>query len=189
MKTSAASLKKGQFVLLNGSMWQVLKTDFNYRGRGSASVKTRIRNVESGAVLEHTTKSDYVFDTPEVDVVQMQFLYKDGQFVHFMELHTFEQHQVAVGIVGDVVNYLKEGDLLYVLLYEGKPLTIRPPQSVRLKIIEADDAVKGDTATAPKKTAVVETGVSVKVPLFIKKGDTIVINPETGEYIERIAGS
>jgi elongation factor P len=83
------------------------------------------------------------------------------------------------------VNFLKEGDSVYIVMHDGKPISMRPPQSVKLKVIEADDAVKGDTATAPKKTVTVETGVTVKVPLFIKKDEIIVINPETGEYVER----
>lgn len=185
MKIAAGSLKKGGYIVHNGEIWHVLKTDFNYRGRGSATVRARIRNVITGAVLENTTKSDFPYEAADVEPVQVQFLYKDGATVYFMDQRTYEQHELPLKAVGEVANFLKEGDNVFIVMYNGKPISMRTPQTVRLKVIEADDAVKGDTATAPKKVVTVETGVSIKVPLFIKKGDIILINPDTGQYMER----
>lgn len=185
MQTSAGNLKKGDFVIVNSEIWQVLKTDFNYRGRGSATVKAKIKNIRTGTVIENTTKSDLQYEVPDIESVQMQFLYKDGSHAYFMDPRTFEQHVIDLSIIGDTARFLKEEDMLTVLLHTDSPLTIRPPQSVRLQVIEAQEAARGDTTTSPKKTVILETGVSVKVPLFIKKGDIIVINPETGEYVER----
>lgn len=103
-----------------------------------------------------------------------------------MDERSYEQYQLNLNSAGHLVNYLKEGDKLYVLMHEGKPLTLRPPQNVKLKVIKAEEAVKGDTVSGAKKIVTVETGVSVAAPLFIKVGDTIVINPETGEYVGRL---
>jgi elongation factor P len=185
MKIEAGSLKKGMYVVHNGEIWQVLKTDFSHYGRGSASVRVRMKNVLTGAVLENASKSVFSYEQADVEPVLVQYLYKDGTNVIFMDQRTYEQHELSQKAVGDIVNFLKEGDSVYIVMHDGKPISMRPPQSVKLKVIEADDAVKGDTATAPKKTVTVETGVTVKVPLFIKKDEIIVINPETGEYVER----
>lgn len=122
----------------------------------------------------------------DVDTIKMQYLYRDPNYVYLMDNQTFEQHQVDIKLIGTIAEYLKEGDTILVLMYEGKALSIRPPQSVSLKVTEAEHAVKGDTATAAKKTVLLETGTKASVPLFIKSGDVIVINPETGEYVERI---
>ncbi len=185
MKITASGLKKGQYIMLNSEIWQVVKTDFNYRGRGSANVKARIKNILTGATIEHTTKSEAQFDVPDIEQLQVQFLYKDGSQFVFMDGRTYEQYHLSTQTTGTVGDYLKEGESVYILLYNDAPISMRPPQTVKLKVIAADDAVKGDTATAPKKTATVETGVAVKVPLFIKKGDSVVIDTTTGLYVSR----
>lgn len=170
----------------DGEMWQVQKAEFYSPGKGSALMKTRLKAVKSAKAVDFTYKSNETVETVDVDTIELQYLYKDPQFLHFMNERSFEQYQLPVEAAGPVVDYLKEGDKLFVLLYQGEAISLRPPQSVRLKVIKAEEAVKGNTVTGAKKSVVVETGATMLAPLFIKVGDTIAINPETGEYVERV---
>lgn len=187
MKKEASALKKGDYILHNGEIWQVQKTEFNYQGRGSANVSARIRNVLKGTTIENGTKSNFEYEIPDIEQVQGQYLYKDATKLYFMNPVTYEQLEIESKKTDNLADFLKEGDLIYILMYNDEPFSVRPPQSVRLVVTQADDAVKGDTATNAKKDVTLETGITVKVPLFIKKGDTIVVNPETGEYVERVS--
>jgi len=187
MRFDAGNLKKGDFIRLNDAIFQIQKTEHNFRGRGSASLRTKLRNVKTGNMLDANFRTADTVDTIDVDVVRVQYLYKDSENLFFMDERTFEQHHISTAIIGTTANYLKEGDIIFALMYQGETLSIRPPQSVRLRVVEAEDAIKGDTATTAKKIVTVETGVEVAVPLFIKTGDTIVVNPENGEYVERVA--
>lgn len=187
MKKEASSLKKGDYILYNGEIWHVQKTEFNYRGRGSANVSAKIRNVLTGTTIENGTKSSFEYEIPDIEQIQGQYLYKDSAKLYFMNPQTYEQIDIDLKKTGSISDYMKEGDLTYILIYNGKPMTVRPPQSVRLLVTLADNAAKGDTATSAKKDVTLETGITIKVPLFIKKGDTIVVNSETGEYVERAA--
>lgn len=186
MKTNAGNLKKGEFVLHNGEIWQVQKAEFYSPGKGSALMKTRLKNIKSDKTIDFTYKSSEDVETLDVETVELQYLYKDENNIYFMNERTFEQYELPKKQGGNIANFLKEGDKLFVLLYNGKPIALRPPQSVYLKVTKAQEAAKGDTVTNAKKEVAVETGVKVLVPLFIKTGDTIVINPENGEYIERV---
>jgi elongation factor P len=186
MKTDAGNLKKGQFISYKGEIWQVQKAEFYSPGKGSALMRTTLKNISSSKTLTFTFKSNENIDTLDVDIVELQYLYKDADFLYFMNERTYEQYQLDLNLAGNVANYLKQGDKLYILMHEAKPLSLRPPQTVRLEVIKAEEAVKGDTVTGAKKIVTVETGASTSVPLFIKIGDIIVINPETGEYIERV---
>lgn len=188
MRIEAGNLKKGQFILHNNEIWQVQKTEFYSPGKGSALMKTVIKNINTGKTLAYTFKSNEDVETVDVEAVELQYLYKDTNFLYFMNEKNFEQYQLSISSAGEIANFLKEGDKIYVLLYDNKPIGIRPPQSVRLKVIQSEEAVKGDTVSGAKKVVTVETGAKVSVPLFIKTGDLIVINPETGEYVERIGG-
>ncbi len=186
MKTNAGNLKKGQFISHAGESWQVHKAEFYSPGKGSALMRASLKNISSGKTLAYNFKSNEGVETLDIDVVELQYLYKDANFLYFMNQRTYEQHQLPLAPAGKVVNYLKDGDKLYVLMHEGKPLSLRPPQNVKLKVIKAEESAKGDTVTGAKKIVTVETGASVAVPLFIKVDDTIAINPETGEYVERV---
>lgn len=186
MKTNAGNLKKGDFVYYQGEIWQVQKADFYSPGKGSALMKSRIKNLVSGKNIEYTYKSSEQVETLEVESIEMQYLYKDSENLHFMDERTYNQYTVPLNMVGSVADFFKEGDKMYVFLHDEKPLTIRAPLSVRLKIVEAEDAAKGDTVTGAKKPVKVETGAIVMVPIFIKIGETITVNPETGEYTGRV---
>ncbi len=186
MKVKAGNLKKGEFVLYQGQIWQVQKADFYSPGKGSALMKTRIKNLVTGKNIEYTYKSNEDVETLEVNSVEMQYLYKDGENLYFMDERSYNQYQVPLSVAGTIANYLKEGEKLFVFLHDEKPLTLRPPASVRLKIVETEDAVKGDTVSGAKKLAKLETGATVMVPLFVKEGETVIVNPETEQYVERV---
>jgi elongation factor P len=186
MKTYAGNLKKGEFVMHQGDIWQVQKAEFYSPGKGSALMRARIKNVTSGKNLEYTYKSQESVEVIEVNSIEMQYLYKDNESAYFMDERTYNQYTVPLAVVGETINFLKEGDKLYVYINNEKPLSIRPPMSVRLKVVETEEAVKGDTVSGAKKPAKLETGVTINVPLFVKQGDLITVNPETGEYGERV---
>ena len=169
MKTNAGNLKKGEFIYYQNEIWHVQRADFYSPGKGSALMKTRIKNLMSGKNIEYAYKSNEQVDVLEVDCFEMQYLYKDAENLFFMNEQTYNQYTLAISIVGEAAKFMKEGNKYYVYLYEDKPLTI-----------------KGDTVSGAKKLAKVETGVTVMVPLFVKVGDLITINPETGEYGERV---
>lgn len=186
MKTNAGNLKKGEFVFYQGEIWQVQKADFYSPGKGSALMKTRIKNLVSGKNIEYTYKSSEQVEILEVESIEMQYLYKDSDNLYFMDERSYNQYSVPLNTVGHVSDFFKEGDKMYVYIHEDKPLTIRPPLSVKVKVIEAEEAVKGDTVTGARKAVKVETGATVLVPIFIKVGETITVNPETAEYTGRV---
>lgn len=183
--THAGNLKKGMFILHNGDIWLVTKAEFYSPGKGSALMRSVLKNLKNAKTLQFTFKSQEIVEEVVVDAIEYQYLYKDHEFLYFMNERTYEQITVPIIMVGTLANFLKEGEKMFVLVYEGKALSVRPPQSVRLIVTEAEDAVKGDTVTNARKEVKVETGATVLAPLFIKKGDTIVVDPETGTYMER----
>ncbi len=184
-KVNAGALKKGVFIKKEGKIFLVSETEFNYRGRGSALIKAKFKSLEDGKYKSFTFKSDEILETIDVEVKKVQYLYKEKDKLVFMDPFTFEQYEFPLKSAEELTPYLKEGEEYYAYFYEGKILNIKPPKTVKLKVVKAEEAIKGDRVSGAKKPVVVETGVKVMVPLFIKKGDIIVVNPETGEYIER----
>lgn len=185
MKVSAGNLKKGEFVNYQGEIWQIQKAEFYSPGKGSALMKTRIKNVVNGKNVDYTFKSNEIVETLEVESIEMQYLYKDAEYAYFMNERTYNQYQLPLAVVGDMINFMKDGTRYYIFLHNDQPLNIRPSLSERLQVVETEDAVKGDTVSGAKKTAVLETGATVMVPLFVKKGEVIIVNPETGQYVGR----
>lgn len=185
MQINAGNLKKGDFISYQNEIWQIQKADFYSPGKGSALMKLKVKNILSGKTIDLTFKSNENVEVIEVNSVEMQFLYKDNENLYFMDEKTFNQYSVPIKHVGNVSNFLKEGIKVYVYLHDDQALTIRPPMSVRLKVIKTEMAVKGDTVSGAKKPAQLETGITIMVPLFIKEGETVIVNPETGEYMER----
>lgn len=186
MNTNAGNLKKGDFIRYQEDIWQVQKADFYSPGKGSALMKTKIKNLVTSKNIDYTFKSQENVETLEVESIEMQYLYKDIEKLYFMNERTFHQYEIPISVVGEVSQFLKEGERLFIYLHDDKPLNIRPPMSVKLKVLETENAVKGDTVTGAKKPAKLETGVIVQVPLFVKVGETIIINPETKEYVGRV---
>lgn len=185
MKVNAGNIKKGDFVLYRDKVWQISKTDFSFHGRGLAVVRLKFKNTGDKATIDQTFKSTEQLEKADVSNKPMQYLYQDGKNLFFMDEASFSQLSLPQDSVGKLANFLKSGERYQVVVYDEKPLTIRMPTLVKLKVTETEAAAKGDTVSGAKKPAKVETGVTITVPLFIKAGDTIIVNPETGAYVER----
>lgn len=179
-------LRGGVTFELDGDLFKVIEYSHHKPGRGKASIRTKVRNLRSGVVLEKTfISSDKVQDI-RLDFREVQFLYNDDELYHFMDTETYEQPVLNAASLGEVVQYLKEGLVVKLTSYEGEPLDIELPTAVDLEVIEAEMAVKGDTATGANKSVTVETGIKVQVPLFINKGDVIRVDTRTGVYVTRV---
>lgn len=185
MKTNAGNLKKGDWLSYQGGICQLQKAEFYSPGKGAALMKVRLKNVMTGKNIDYAFKSGEGVETLDVSSIELQYLYKDTELMYFMDERSYNQYTLPIGIVGDMVNFFKEGNKYFVFIYNDKALTVRPPLSVHLKVMSTEDAAKGDTVTGARKNAILETGVTVQVPLFVKQGEIIVVNPETGQYVER----
>ncbi len=185
MKTFAGNLKKGEFIMYQGDIWQIQKTEFYSPGKGAALMRTKFKNVKSGKNMDYTFKSVENVETVDVNSNEMQYLYKDNENAYFMDERSFNQYQLPLAVIGDVIEFFKEGSKMFVYIMGDQPLNIRPPLSVTLKVISTEDAVKGDTVSGAKKEAELETGAKIMVPLFIKPGEMITVNPDTREYTGR----
>lgn len=179
-------LRGGVTFELDGDLFKVIEYSHHKPGRGKASIRTKVRNLRSGAVLEKTfISSDKVQDI-RLDYREVQFLYNDDELYHFMDTETYEQPVLNAASLGEAVQYLKEGLVVKLTSFEGEPLDIELPTAVDLEVIQAEMAVKGDTATGANKSVTVETGIKVQVPLFINKGDVIRVDTRTGVYVTRV---
>jgi elongation factor P len=155
-------------------------------GRGNATIRVKTFNLRTGTNLEMTfTSGDRVQDV-RLDFHNVQYLYNDGQFYHFMDLETYEQPAISIEMIGDASDYLKEGMEVKLTFYEGEPIDIELPLTVDLEVVEAELAVRGDTATGVTKKVVTETGLQVQVPNFVEVGDIIRVNTNDGSYITRV---
>ena len=179
-------LRKGVTFEYDGSLYKVLDYHHHKPGRGNATIKVRILNMRSGSIVEQTfTSGDRVQDV-RLDFHNVQFLYSDGQFYHFMDLETYEQPALSGEVLGDSVNYLKEGLEVKLTFYDGEALDIELPTTVDFEVVEAEMAVRGDTATGVTKKVTTDTGLQVQVPNFVAVGDTIRVNTSTGTYVTRV---
>jgi len=185
MAMKASNISKGMVILFKGEPHKVLEKAFFNLGRGMGHTQAKLRNVKNANVLRYTFKSEEPVEEVDIFVKKLQFLYHDENGANFMDPGTFEQTEIPLGMVSEFIHFLKEGDQYQVSFYEDKPIGIIPPQKVILKVVEAEDAVKGDTVTAAQKMVQLETGHSIKVPLFVKEGDSLIINTQTGEYVSR----
>lgn len=183
---STSDIRRDTFIMFNGAICAV--TDFQHvnPGKGSAFVRTKLKNVQTGKTLEHTFKVGENVDVVDLERTAMQYLYKDANNYYFMDNGTYEQIGLSADLVGDKGQYLKEGQEVSVSMHEGSPLTVELPKKLTFKVTESMPGVKGDTASGRvTKEATLETGMKVAVPLFVKEGDMVVVNTETGEYVER----
>lgn len=172
--------------MLDGDPYAIVENEFVKPGKGQAFNRVRIRNLKNGRVVEKTFKSGESVEAADVVDVDMQYLYNDGEFWHFMDPQTFEQIGAGETAVADAAKYLKEQDIVSVTLWNGEPLSVTPPNHVELRVSQCDPGVRGDTATGATKPATVETGATVKVPLFVEEGDVLKIDTRTGDYISRV---
>lgn len=190
---NSTDLRAGTTFLSDGQPYIVLKYNFIKMGRGSATVKVRARNLISGAVTDKSFTSNNVVENIQTIKRRLQYLYKDGGNVYFMDQRTYDQISIPLRVLGDQVAFLKEGGEADVLFWpfdsaqgkEDQALSVELPPKMTLTVTEADPGVKGNSASNIYKSAVLENGLAVKVPLFINKGEKVVVDTRTGEYIER----
>lgn len=182
---STNEFKGGLKVMMDGDPWSILENEFVKPGKGQAFNRVRVRNLRTGRVIERTFKSGDTLEGADVVDMEMQYLYNDGEFWHFMAPDTFEQHAADNNAVGDAGKWLKEQDICTVTLWNGIPLSVSPPNFVALRVADTDPGLRGDTSGGGSKTATLETGAVVRVPLFIEIGDVLKIDTRKGEYVAR----
>lgn len=186
-KVSTADFAKGMFIIYRDLPHQIVDMQFVNPGKGGAFVRTRLKNIQTGQVFEFTYKSGETVEGYTVNTREMQYLYKEGDGYVFMDPESYEQVTLSADLLGNFTNYIQESNTYQVLLHDTTPLGMRFPKKVRLKVVEAEEAVAGNTVSGAKKSVVLETGVRIFVPLFIKTGDLVGVNPETNEYQERVS--
>ena len=186
MSVSTNDLKNGMTLDLDGTLFQVIEFQHVKPGKGGAFVRTKLRNVKSGAVIERTFNAGVKIGLAIVERTDMQYLYGDGADFVFMDLGTFEQVHVPAEVMGDAASYLTEGGEAQVTQHQGVPLSVDLPASMVLTITKTDPGVKGDTRTGAMKAATLETGLVVQVPLFVEEGERIKVDTRSGAYIERV---
>jgi elongation factor P len=182
----AGQIDKGIFLLLKGYPYLVAEREFVNPGKGSAFVRLKLKNLIDGSVLKETMKSQDNVEDITVEDKDCQFLYSDSENFHFMDIETYEQFEIPLSSMEEKGLYMKDGDTYKVVIWDDKPIDIKIPYKIVYEVTEAADAIKGDTVTGATKVVTIETGLKVKVPIFIKQGEKILINTETGEYVERV---
>jgi len=177
--------RSGLKILLDNDPYAIVENEFVKPGKGQAFNRVKIRNLKTGRVIERTFKSGESVDAADVVDMDMQYLYNDGDFWHFMVAETFEQYAASKTVVGEGAIWLKDGDVCIITLWNNVPLLVTPPAHVELKVVETDPGVRGDTATGGQKPAKLQTGAVVRVPLFINEGEMIRVDTRSGAYISR----
>ncbi|MEJ2686948.1 MAG: elongation factor P [Gammaproteobacteria bacterium] len=183
---STNEFKSGLKIMMDGDPCAIIENEFVKPGKGQAFNRVKIRNLKTGRVIDRTFKSGESVEGADVVDTEMQYLYADGEFWHFMTPDTFEQFAADATAVGEASKWLKEQDMCQVTLWNGAPLSVTPPNHVVLKVAETDPGVRGDTSSGGGKPATLETGAVVRVPLFIDVGELIKVDTRTGEYISRV---
>lgn len=182
---SAGEFKKGLTIEIDGQVWMVVDFQHVKPGKGAAFVRTKIKNVMTGNVLEKSFSPTEKFPRAMVERKEMQYLYSDGELYYFMDNETYDQLPLNKDKVEDALAYVTENMNVTIKFFKGEAFSVEPPNFVELTVTETEPGFKGDTATAGNKPAIVETGAKVMVPLFISQGDRIRIDTRTGEYMER----
>lgn len=182
---SAGEFRNGVTMEYEGEIYVILEFQHVKPGKGAAFVRTKIKNLKTGAVVEKTFRPTEKMPRAHIDRLDMQYLYSDGDLFHFMNVETFDQIAVNSTDVGDALKFVKENEMVKILSYEGQVFGIEPPLFVELEITETEPGFAGNTAQGATKPAIVETGASVQVPLFINQGEVIKIDTRTGEYLGR----
>ncbi len=183
---STNEFRGGLKVMLDGDPCSIIENEFVKPGKGQAFNRVKIRNLKNGRVLEKTFKSGESLEAADVMDIEMQYLYDDGEFFHFMVPDTFEQHAADKNAVGDTNLWLKSQEMYEVTLFNGTPLVVTPPNFVEMTVTETDPGLKGDTAQGGTKPATLESGAVVKVPLFLEIGEKVRVDTRSGEYMSRV---
>lgn len=182
---SSNQFKNGLKIILDNDPCSITENNMVKPGKGQAFNKVKAKNLRTGRMLERTFKSTESVEAADVDEVNVEYLYSDGEFWHFMEPTSFEQYAANEVAVGDAVKWIKGQETCVMMLWDSAPLSITPPNFVELAVTQTDPGLKGDTAQGATKPATLETGIEVKVPLFINTGDILKIDTRTGDYVSR----
>jgi elongation factor P len=183
---NTSEFRSGLKIMVDGDPCSIIENEFVKPGKGQAFSRVKIRNLKNGRVLDKTFKSGETMDAADVIDIEMQYLYNDGEFFHFMVPEDYEQHAADENAVGDCRLWLKAQDIYEVTLYNGTPIGVAPPNFVELEVTETDPGLKGDTAQGGTKPATLETGAIVKVPLFIEIGEVLRIDTRSSDYMSRV---
>lgn len=182
---STADFRNGLVIIHNGALMEIVEFQHVKPGKGGAFVRTKLRNVLTGRVLENTFRSGEKMENARLETQEYQYLYTDGDLYHFMDNRTFEQIPVGADVVGDSHLYMKENENVSLVFHEGKVIKLELPFTVELLITQSDPGVQGDRAQGGTKPATLETGCVVQVPLFVGEGEVVRVDTRTGAYIER----
>ena len=181
-----AELKQGRAVVVDGDPYLITWSQFGKAARQGGVMATKMKNLKTGAVIQKTFPGNDKLEQADVGYLKVQYLYASGDAYTFMDLNSYDQFDLSADIIGDASKYLVEGSECDAMVFENNPIGIRIPATAELKVVETIPGVKGDTATGGTKPATLESGLTVNVPLFINEGDTVKINTDTGDYMERI---
>lgn len=185
VSVNAGNIQKGMYLIYKGEPHLVTKADFMSPGKGAAIMRVKYKSVKSGAALDFTYKTNEQVEVADIEKKEMEFLYRDGSDLVFMNSKTFDQASVSISLVEDQVGYIIPNLKCWIMWYKGDAIGVGLPPNVTLKVIEAHDVVAGNTVNAPKKTVKLETGVEALVPIFIKTGEKVIIDTTSGEYLGR----
>ena len=183
---SAGDFKNGITLEIDGNVMQILEFQHVKPGKGAAFVRTKLKNIITGGVVEKTFRPTEKFPQARIDRVEMQYLYSDGDLFHFMNMESYEQIALNDEVIGDALKFVKENETVKVCSYNGNVFTVEPPLFVELEVTDTEPGFKGDTAQGATKPATVETGAIVYVPLFVETGDKLKIDTRTGDYLSRV---
>ena len=183
---SAGDFKNGVTVEIDGNIYQILEFQHVKPGKGAAFVRTKLKNIISGGVVEKTFRPTEKFPKAHIDRKDMQYLYRDGDLFNFMDVETYDQIALNEDVVGDSLKFVKENEVVKICSHNGNVFSVEPPLFVELAITETEPGFKGDTAQGATKPVTVETGAIVMVPLFVEQGDVLKIDTRSGEYLSRV---
>jgi elongation factor P len=183
---SAGDFRNGVTLEIEGNIVQILEFQHVKPGKGAAFVRTKLKNIISGGVIEKTFRPTEKFPAARIDRKDMQYLFADGDLFNFMDVETYDQIALSADAIGDALKFVKENEICKVCSHNGNVFAVEPPTFVELAITETEPGFKGDTATGATKPAIVETGATVYVPLFVEIGDVIKIDTRTGDYLSRV---
>ena len=183
---SAGDFRNGVTIELEGNVFQIIEFQHVKPGKGAAFVRTKLKNIKNGGVVERTFRPTEKCPQARIDRKDMQYLYADGDMFNFMDVETYEQIALNKDEIGDALKFVKENEMVKMLSHNGQVFSVEPPLFVELEITETVPGFKGDTATGASKPAIVETGAQVSVPLFVEIGEKIKIDTRTGEYLSRV---
>ena len=183
---SAGDFRNGITIEMDNNIYQIIEFQHVKPGKGAAFVRTKLKNIKNGGVVEKTFRPTEKCPQARIDRKDMQYLYSDGDLYHFMDVETYDQIALNADNVGDSLKFVKENDMVKICSHNGDVFAIEPPLFVELEITDTEPGFKGDTATGATKPAVVETGATVYVPLFVEQGEKIKIDTRTGEYLSRV---